>query len=54
MSLNFKMMKLVTLPLVDWTMGIVVIGVFALVCIAMVLIVMNMMQSKSGKDQQHD
>ncbi|WP_170061742.1 hypothetical protein [Nonlabens arenilitoris] len=33
------------LPLVDWTMGAVLIGVFALVCVALVAIVMNMMKT---------
>ncbi|GAK88904.1 hypothetical protein JCM19297_3428 [Nonlabens ulvanivorans] len=39
------------LPLVDWTMGAILIGVFALVCIALVAIVMNMMKTDKKKDE---
>lgn len=39
------------LPLVDWTMGAILIGVFALVCIALVAIVMNMMKSDTKKQE---
>lgn len=39
------------LPLVDWTMGAVLIGIFALVCIALVAIVVNMMNSDKKKEE---
>ncbi|MBF4983373.1 hypothetical protein FNJ87_03170 [Nonlabens mediterrranea] len=39
------------LPLVDWTMGAVLIGVFALVCIVLVAIVMNMMKTDKKKNE---
>ena len=38
-------MNAITLPWVDWGMGAAIIGVFALVCIIMVLVVSNMMRS---------
>jgi cell division protein FtsX len=39
-------MKLTSiLPLVNWGMGAIIIGVFAVVCIAMVLIIYNMVNS---------
>ncbi|MGJ8684680.1 MAG: hypothetical protein ACSHWW_08655 [Nonlabens sp.] len=39
------------LPLVDWTMGAVLIGFFALVCIGLVAIVMSMMKSDKKKEE---
>ena len=35
-------MKTKVLPLVDWGMGAAIIGIFALVCIVMVLVVYRM------------
>lgn len=32
------------LPLVNWAMGAAIIGIFALVCIVMIAIVMNLIQ----------
>lgn len=43
-------MNSLMLPLVNWGMGTVIIGVFALVCIVMVLVVYNMINSKNKKD----
>lgn len=46
-------MKITTiLPLVNWGMGSIIIGVFAVVCIAMVWIVYNMVNS--DKKQETD
>ncbi|WP_438961344.1 hypothetical protein [Nonlabens sp.] len=39
------------LPLVDWTMGAAIIGVFVLVCVALVAIVMSMMNSDKKKNE---
>ncbi|WP_405370270.1 hypothetical protein [Nonlabens sp. Asnod2-A12] len=35
-------MKAIFLPLVNWGMGTVIIGVFAVVCIALVLVVYSL------------
>ena len=43
-------MNSLMLPLVNWGMGTVIIGVFALVCIVMVLVVYNMINSKNKED----
>lgn len=40
------------IPLVNWSMGAIIIGVFAVVCVVMVLIVYNMV--KSGKKDTTD
>ncbi|MDC8005204.1 hypothetical protein POV27_14175 [Aureisphaera galaxeae] len=40
------METLITLPWVDWGMGSVLIGVFAVVVFVMVFIVLGMMKSK--------
>lgn len=37
--------------LVDWGMGALLIGVFALVCITLVLIVLNMIKGDSKKSE---
>jgi hypothetical protein len=37
------------LPLVSWTNGILIIGVFALVVILIIAVVVNMMKGKSGE-----
>ncbi|MGB0980576.1 MAG: hypothetical protein ACPGUH_00620 [Winogradskyella sp.] len=39
-------MKTMILPLVNWGMGIVIIGVFAIVCIVMALVVYNLANSE--------
>ena len=53
--LNFKLMKNSLLLLVDWGMGAMLIGVFAVVCIAMVLIVYSMSRNgKSATNQEED
>ena len=43
-------MKSLIIPLVDWGMGAVLIGVFALVCITLTLIVFSMANSDKKKD----
>ena len=43
-------MNSLMLPLVNWGMGTIIIGVFALVCIVMVLVVYNMINSKNKED----
>jgi len=40
------------LPLVDWTMGAVLLGVFLLVCAILVAIVMNMVNSDKKKEEK--
>ncbi len=42
-------MNILFLPLVNWSMGAVLIGVFALVCIVMVAVVMSL--AKGDKKQ---
>lgn len=51
MSLIFKVyiMNLHFLPLVDWGMGTAIIGVFALVCIALVAVVFNLSKTDRPK-----
>ena len=39
-----------SLPLVDWTMGSIILGLFLIVCAAIIAVVMNMMNS--GKNKQ--
>ena len=43
-----KDMKIV-LPLVNWSNGIVMIGVFAVVVVALVLVMLSLMNSGKGK-----
>lgn len=43
-------MNLFFLPLVNWGMGAAIIGVFALVCIVMVLIIYSLINSGKSKD----
>jgi ABC-type transport system involved in cytochrome bd biosynthesis fused ATPase/permease subunit len=47
------MNTLTVIPLVNWGMGAIIIGVFALVCIAMALVVYKMANSdkKRPKDK---
>lgn len=49
-------MKALFLPLVDWGMGTFVIGVFAVVCIILILVVYNLSQSteKTNEDILED
>ncbi|TVZ25526.1 hypothetical protein JM83_0450 [Gillisia sp. Hel_I_86] len=42
-------MKAVFLPLVNWGLGTIIIGVFAVVCVILVLVVYNMMNSDKKK-----
>ena len=43
-------MKNLILPLVNWGMGAVIIGIFAVVCIVMVVVVYNLASSDKKKD----
>jgi len=45
-------MILNNIPLVDWGMGTVVIGVFALVCIVIVFVVFSLMNSDKKKKEE--
>jgi len=47
-------MNLLFLPLVNWGMGTVIIGVFALVCIVLTAIVMNMAKTDKKKNNEPD
>ncbi len=40
-----------SIPLVDWGMGTIIIGVFVVVCIALVLVVLNLMNSDKKKEE---
>ncbi|UWX55651.1 hypothetical protein NYZ99_04130 [Maribacter litopenaei] len=37
------------IPLVDWSNGIIMIGVFAVVVVALVLVMLSLMNSGKGK-----
>ena len=39
------------IPLVNWGMGTIIIGVFALVCIVMAAVVYNLINSDKKKNQ---
>ena len=41
------------IPLVNWGMGSILIGVFALVCIIIAIIVYNMANSNNKKDSEN-
>lgn len=42
----------INIPLVDWGMGTALIGVFVVVCVILVLVVLNLMNSdKKKKDE---
>ena len=45
-------MILNNIPLVDWGMGTVVIGVFALVCVIIVFVVLSLMNSDKKKKEE--
>lgn len=47
-------MKPTFLPLVDWGMGTILIGVFALVCIIMALVVYNLAKGDKQKDASNN
>jgi len=44
-------MKFDNIPLVNWGMGTVIIGVFVVFCVILVLIVINMMKSDKKKNE---
>lgn len=43
-------MTLYNLPLVNWGMGSIIIGVFALVCIVMALVIYNMANANKKEE----
>ncbi len=45
-------MNTIFLPLVNWGMGTIIIGVFAIVCIVMILVIYNL--SNSGKKNEEN
>ncbi len=47
-------MILNTLPLVNWSNGVIMIGVFALVCVILVIMLINFMSSGSKKEDNKD
>lgn len=47
-------MKNLIFPLVNWSMGAIIIGVFAIVCIVMVVVIYNLANSdKKSNDTTH-
>jgi len=42
------------IPLVDWGMGTLLIAIFAIVCAALVLVVLNLMNSDKAKNDGED
>lgn len=47
-------MNLLNIPLVNWGMGTIIIGVFALVCVVLVLVVYNLSAHDKKKDVDKD
>ncbi|GGG20231.1 hypothetical protein GCM10011344_21110 [Dokdonia pacifica] len=49
-------MKYLIFPLVNWVMGAIVIGIFAIVCIVMALVVYNLAtgDKKTEKNQREN
>lgn len=47
-------MKAIILPLVDWGMGTIIIGVFALVCVILTAIVIGMLNSGKKKNKTNE
>lgn len=45
------MMNTFLFPLVNWVMGTVLIGIFALICIVTVAVIYNLSQGKSAEKQ---
>lgn len=45
LNLNFKNMHQLIVPIVDWSNGILMIGVFGLVVIALIAILISLMNS---------
>ncbi|MFC4635007.1 hypothetical protein ACFO3O_13885 [Dokdonia ponticola] len=43
-------MKNLILPLVNWGMGAIIIGVFAIVCIVMIVVIYNLANSDKEKN----
>ncbi|MBW2938270.1 hypothetical protein KXJ69_09145 [Aureisphaera sp. CAU 1614] len=47
-------MILNNIPLVNWSNGVIMIGVFALVCVILVIMLINFMSSGSKKEDPKD
>jgi len=47
-------MESLIIPLVNWTMGAIIIGGFAIVCIVMVLIIYSMANSDKKKVEEEE
>jgi len=47
-------MKSLLLPLVNWGMGTFIIGIFALVCVILVVVIYNLSQSKDNVSDTND
>ena len=45
-------MILQNLPLVDWSMGVALIAVFAVVCVVLVLVVYSLMKGDKKKENE--
>lgn len=43
-------MEHILLPLVNWGMGVIIIGIFAIVCIVMAVVVFNLANSDKKED----
>ena len=47
-------MILNTIPLVNWSNGVIMIGVFALVCVILIVMLINFMSSGGKKEENKD
>lgn len=45
-------MKNLILPLVNWAMGAIIIGVFAIVCVVMVVVIYHLAKSDKKKNDR--
>lgn len=48
------MKDLTIIPFVDWGMGAVIIGVFAVVCVVMALVIYNMTKGTTHEQKKND
>ena len=48
------MKTILAIFLVDWFMGTIIIGVFAIVCITLVWVIMNMVNGDKKIEKQND
>ena len=47
-------MILQMIPLVNWSYGVILIAIFAAVCLGLVLIVLNLMKNDKKKQEQEE